>query len=145
MELEYFLFVRVYYENYSVRRLIGSIWAKIKVTTITKYVIYPKYFVICLGISNIWNNKRLILLSVIQLIGEHFRYHYFLLVNNNKKKPVNWLFSVFPWLHSIEEVLKFSLFIGKKEKPLLSLWLFCTFFHNIFFLWSVFWVLGIML
>ena len=49
---------------YSVRRLIGSLWAKIKVKTITKCFNKPTYF-LCKGIAISDYSKRLILLSVI--------------------------------------------------------------------------------
>ena len=55
--------------KYSVRSLIGSLWANIKVITLTKWFKYLTYFVYSLGIMGPVTsdyNKRLILFLVIQ-------------------------------------------------------------------------------
>jgi hypothetical protein len=60
---------------YNVRRLIGSLWAANKVITITEWFNNPTWFLFCLyvymGPAIFDFNKRLDLLSVIQLSGWH--------------------------------------------------------------------------
>ena len=62
-------FFNFYHNNYSVHRLIGSLWANIKVITITKWFNQQTFFVYCLCIMGpvIFDIfKRLILFSVIK-------------------------------------------------------------------------------